>query len=93
MAIQKSSNFKGVAADYWKIIVSNYDAINLKSYVVMGLYLSQATRESNVENYLTTVDFSFNGSAMTLAETYTKIKESKMENEIETNPFADAIDC
>lgn len=105
MALRKATVFKGIEADYWKIINLQSAIASDETYVTLGLYKDQAAREENIGNTLCERVFRFEGLDYTRETAYAKIKESKMseaagiEGEegyiapVETNEFVNAEDC
>ena len=75
MALQLTKQFKGIEANYWKIILCKYNAISKRTTITMALYFSKETRDSDVANRLEEKDFQFDGE-ITLENAYSKIKES-----------------
>lgn len=77
MALQKDKDFKGVVANYWKIISCKYNAISKYTTVTMALYFSKETRDADVANRLPDADkdFQFVGE-LTVEQAYGKITES-----------------
>ena len=75
MALQKEQIFKGVAANYWKIIICKYNAISKYTTVTLALYFSKETRDADVANRLEEKDFQFAGE-LTVEQAYGKITES-----------------
>ena len=75
MAIQKEQKFKGIIANYWKIILCKYNAISKRTTVTMALYFSKETRDEDVANRLEEKELQFD-EEITLENAYSKIKES-----------------
>ena len=75
MALFKEQNYKGIVANYWKIILCKYNAISKRTTVTVALYFSKETRDADVANRLEEKDFQFDGE-ITLENAYSKIKES-----------------
>ena len=91
MALKKVKEIKGLDCEYWKIINNRFDYINNKTHLVLGLYVSETTRNSSVNNYIHCESISLEGVDLTREEMYNGIVESKLnEEDEETNWFADA---
>jgi len=81
MALKLQRECKGISADYWKIVFSNYDAIINKTNITLALYASKEARGLGINNDLDRTTYQFDGF-LTLAESYAKIKESKVEQRV-----------
>lgn len=93
MALQKETSWKGVTANYWKIISASSDFRTNKTTVLLGLYNSKTSRDADVNNFLERKVFEFSGVDLTREQEYVLIKESNIVDEVETNWFADATNC
>jgi hypothetical protein len=87
MAILKSKTVNHRTGDYWKILSASFYAEYNETYVEIHLFDSKEFRE-NINGKLR--DFSihkeiitFAGGDFTMADLYSKIKESKMSERIE----------
>ena len=74
MALQLSTNYKGVTADYWKVIYIKQDVEAAKTAVRVALYKDAAARAAGIENALGSSDFTFDDQDMTRAMAYTALK-------------------
>lgn len=83
MALQKDKNFKGIVANYWKIIYSKYNAISKMTTVTMALYFSKETRDADITNRLEEKEFQFAGE-LTVEQCYGKITESVLGKRVIT---------
>jgi hypothetical protein len=92
MALKLQTNFKGLTAEYWKILRVDHDYKTNQVVVRLALYKDQATRETNIDNFLDMRAFIFDDGDLTREELYPKIKESKIVDGAETNEFVKAID-
>ena len=52
MALQLETNFKGISANYWRIVRFDYSDIENKGLIRLGLYKDKATRDADVKNVL-----------------------------------------
>lgn len=78
MALKKTTKFKGINAEYWKIFSIGFNALENKTQISMGLYLDQDARNGNVNNFLDTRTFAYSGE-YNRVEAYQKIKASVLE--------------
>lgn len=78
MALKLLENYKGISAEYWKILDFSYNARNNTTSVNLALYFSEETRKEGKENFLKMEHFYFEGE-LKREDIYTKIKESKLE--------------
>jgi hypothetical protein len=86
MALQLGSDFKGISANYWKIIDYHVDDLLGKTYVTMGLYVSSATRSASKFNLLKKLDpIPMAGIDLTRAQIYDNLKKLDI--------FKSAKDC
>jgi hypothetical protein len=108
MALEKIKEIDnlGISGDYHKIVETNINWASRGSHVTLATYLNQQARLDG-KNPLETTSFDWSGDEFpfdlptldaegmnTIKVAYTKIKESKLDEEgNETNWFADAIDC
>lgn len=89
MALKLEINYKGVSANYWKIIhksedyskaylntekLSNSGSIN-KTILRLGVYKDNIERLNNINNYLYLETVIIDAIDITREETYIKIKE------------------
>lgn len=94
MALIKSTTYKGLTFEYWKIITYTCDATNGLTFGTVAAYKDKATREESVTNFIEQLSrsFSFPGE-LTKAQIYEKLKESDKDDDgNELNFFADAVD-
>lgn len=75
MALQLTKKSKGIDANYWKIIESNYNVFGNSTNLKLALYINKEARQEGLNNYLEVEQFSFEGF-LTQSEMYAKIKES-----------------
>jgi len=92
MALKLQTDFKGLTAEYWKILKADHDFASGKVVVRLALYKDKIARDADINNFIDIRAFVFNDGDTTREILYTKIKESKIIDGIETNPFASAID-
>lgn len=52
MALKLKTNYKGASAEYWKILSLNFNALENRTTVMLGLYINKDVRDSNAENFL-----------------------------------------
>ena len=83
MALQLTKKSKGIDANYWKIINSNFDAFGNQTRATMVLYLNKNTRNDDINDYLETKNFYFEGF-LNQAEMYTEIKKSSLGKRVLT---------
>jgi len=105
MALQLTENFKGIDANYFKIIETKEDVINNLTIVILGLYKDKDSRDLDIKNYLKKETINITGLDYIREMLYVKIKESRLqvinkfngtefvEELVECNKFANAIDC
>lgn len=70
MALQKTSNFKGIDCNYWRINSYEWKVNENKTYVLVALYKDKATRTANVNNYVNMIKLSIPGIDLTRAQMY-----------------------
>jgi hypothetical protein len=75
MALQLEQNYKGIQANYWKIIYLKYNAISGITTATLALFFSQETRQEDIANRLEEKEFQFKGN-FNIEQSYLKIKES-----------------
>jgi len=93
MALKLQTTFKGLTAEYWKIIKTYHNFVNGKVVVRLALYKDSATRLANVNDFIDLKTFEFDDGDTTRENIYGLIKASKIVDDVETNPFASAEDC
>lgn len=93
MALKLSTEFKGVLAEYWRINEVREIVKENKTIVFLSLYVDEASRRANVFNELLCEAFTFTELDLTREQVYLKIKESNIVDGVETNKFANAVDC
>jgi len=76
MALQKSEDFKGIKANYWKVVNSEENYITNSTVVRVGLFVSDATREDNITSYLKTSVVSLGSTDLNRKDIYTELKAS-----------------
>ena len=90
MALKTTITRRGVDLTYFKITGYNFDAINNKSNVRVGCFVSKELRDEGLGNTIETLDFQFDGY-LTLAESYAKLKESKIEQRVKTPAVTEGV--
>lgn len=85
MALQLTEEYKGIEANYWKIIRSDSDVTSDTTRIVLALYKDITARNESVLNYLKSNTFRFPGVDMTRTELYSAIKEPVMEKQIKVD--------
>lgn len=75
MAIKNQYIFKGIIADYWKIIETIQDIRNNKTLVTLGLYANNKARLDDVNNILMNLQLTISGVDFTRDELYSEIKK------------------
>lgn len=75
MALIKKTNFKGIDAEYWKIITLIEDFITNKTKVIMGLYVSRQARLINGINFVKRETFEIEDIDLDREQTYEKLRE------------------
>jgi len=97
MALKLEEEYKGILANYWKIIKMEEDYTNSKTIVSLGLYKDATTRQQSVHNYLKTEKFEISQIELTREKAYIEIKKPIYEEidgqQIQLNKFYDAEDC
>ena len=83
MALQLTKKSKGVDANYWKIINSNFDAFGNQTRTTLALYFNKSTRNEDINSYLETRNFYFEGFC-NQAEMYSEIKKSSLGKRVIT---------
>jgi len=74
MALKKQIDFKGITADYWKILRTSEDSLTNKTEVLIGLYKDAEARDLNVNNILLREIFHISGIDTDRAQVYEKLK-------------------
>ena len=85
MALKLLQVFKGVPANYWKIISISEDLIAHKTTVCLGLYTNDKSRKARVTNNLDNKIIQIQGVDLTRAQIYIAIKALPA--------FKKAVDC
>lgn len=94
MALKLEKTYKGVVADYWKIIEIKSIIRRDETEVTLALYKDKQTRDEDILNHLKVERILINGLDYTRETAYDKIVESKLDEEgNETNDFVSATDC
>jgi len=93
MALKLTTEYKGLTAEYWKILKADHDFSSGKVVVRLALYKDQTTRNADINNFIDIKAFVFDNGDTIREDLYAKIKESKIVDEVETNPFVNAEDC
>lgn len=96
MALQKSVTIHGVTGEYWQLADKNYSKDSGKTTARLRCYVSAAVRETGLDNFIGMPDFQKIIEAdgdLTTAEMYAAAKVSAIVDEVETNIFANAVDC
>ena len=52
MALQKDYNYKGIIANYWKILDYKYESLSDETIVTIGVYLNKEARDANKLNFI-----------------------------------------
>jgi len=84
MALKLQKNFKGINADYWKILRTDVSLIENKTLVRIGLYVSEDVRKKEINNFLELQAVFVEGTG-DLEFLYKNLKETEL--------FKGAIDC
>lgn len=74
MAIKLATNFKGVNAEYWKILETKDTLLKGETEVILGLYLNAATRQLDVKNILDVRVVKLKAVDLARADIYSQIK-------------------
>jgi hypothetical protein len=75
MALLLEKNYKGITANYWKIIDVHFDCLSNLTNATMGLYKDQEAREADpINNILETTAVQYDGVDFTRADLYPKVK-------------------
>lgn len=82
MALELKEKYKGVEANYWKIIDYHQDALNNTTKVNLALYLDKATRDESKDNFLKIETFYFDGVDYEREDLYLKIKDFGIYDDI-----------
>lgn len=85
MALKLTQIFKGVPANYWKILSISEDLFSNKTTVRLGLYVNDKTRKSNVKNVIDYKIINISGVDLTRPQLYAAIKALPL--------FKDAVNC
>ena len=83
MALQVPIERRGVTFNYFKITNSTFDAITNKTDIILSCFVSKELRDDGLGNAIEFLRFQFDGF-LTLAESYVKLKESKIEQRVKT---------
>lgn len=83
MALQLEKKYKGISANYWKIIISKYNAISKRTTATLALYFSKEARDADIANRLEEKEFQFDGE-LNIDQLYLKIKESVLGKRVVT---------
>lgn len=75
MSLKKSTLYKGVTAEYWKIIHIDTHYLGDVTTVQVALYKDEATRRNNPEDYLSIHIVLMQGSDLTRQQIYTALKQ------------------
>ena len=73
MALKKTTTYKGIETDYWRIIQSNQDYNNDRTLVTLALYKNRAARLDSKNNFIKTDEVKIS-LTQTRAAMYTAIK-------------------
>jgi hypothetical protein len=93
MALHKTKTFPtGVSGEYWIAEPTSHKSNNSTS-VAMMLYKDKATRTAGGSPILAMQAGSLAGTYLTGAVIYAWVKRSILAGGVETNFFADAVDC
>lgn len=74
MALILSTKFKGVTAEYYKIVLLNQDITQQKAAVRVGLYLDKGSRDADISNALSYCDFQLDGVDLMRKDVYVLLK-------------------
>jgi len=98
MALKFREEYKGILAEYWKLIELKQDFATLKSIAILALYKDEQIRRRHVSNYLKIEKVELGCIDLSRADAYTEIKKPVYEKtpdgrQIQTNKFVKAEDC
>lgn len=85
MALKLLSVFKGVPANYWKILSISENILGKKTTVELGLYINHLARKASDSNILNRKIVQLDGVDLTRVQIYDAIKKIPF--------FAKATDC
>lgn len=74
MALQKDTNYKGITANYWKILSDRGDFLTGATSVTLGLYYDKAARDANPQNTLDQKFIGLTAMDLTRVQEYDMIK-------------------
>lgn len=77
MALEAVVNWKGMRANYWKVISSISNYIKGDTTVTMGLYLNAASRAESTDNVLKTESVTLKGIDFQREKLYPALKGIK----------------
>jgi len=102
VALKLVMDYKGLSAEYWKILKSDTNFLSGETVVRLGLYKDKATRDANIADYLLMEAMRFNISDKPLNDLYIEVKKPIYETvvdpatgdseEVQVNKFVDAVD-
>jgi hypothetical protein len=90
MALKKVKEVKGVECNYWKIFRNDQNAVNDSTCVRLALYPSKEIRDKDVNNFVETQAFVFEGIDYTREQLYVKIKASNL---VEVEPAIKSVEA
>ena len=85
MALKLMKVFKGIPANYWRIISISEDIVAKKTSVELGLYCNDKTRKASEKNILDSKLVQISGVDLTRPQIYAAIKALPI--------FSGATDC
>ena len=85
MALKLLKVFKGIPANYWKILSVSEDVLANKTTVGLGMYANDKTRKASVQNFLDHKTIQIAGVDLTRVQIYAAIKALPT--------FKGAVDC
>jgi len=90
MALNKTTDYKGIDAEYWRIINTrtNYrgEEADTTTIAILGLYLNRDSRDVNIHNEISTRELIVSGGDLNRADIYALAKASGCY-------WNDATDC
>jgi len=74
MALSKSTSYKGIDANYWKIHKLDSNTLYNQTVIRVALYKDKATRDASQDDYFRLDSFALNGVDFTRETAYKALK-------------------
>lgn len=95
MSLQLTENYKGIEANYWKILSTQQNFVQENTRIVIGLYKDHASRQADKTNVLKNESYVIDSVDLNRAGQYTALKNlvtGKDENGNDVKKFETALD-